>query len=62
MAHITRQIGLSLGADICWPICFEAILKRLDLAIPDGEGTLGFEASRVTFATGVLPACLRRYS
>ena len=34
MAHITRHIGLSLGADICWPICFEAILKRLELAIP----------------------------
>jgi len=48
VAHITRQIGLSLGADICWPICFEAILKRLELAIPDGQDTLGFEASRVT--------------
>ena len=44
MAHINRHIGLSLGADICWPICFEAILKRLDLAIPEGGDTLGFEA------------------
>ena len=48
MAHITRQIGLSLGADICWPICFEAILKRLELAIPWQGDTLGFDASRVT--------------
>lgn len=48
MAHITRHIGLSLGADICWPICFEAILRRLDLAIPAGQDTLGFEVSRVT--------------
>ena len=48
MAHITRHIGLSLGADICWPICFEAILKRLDLAIPAGADTLNFDVSRVT--------------
>ena len=26
VAHITRKIGLSLGADICWPICYEALL------------------------------------
>jgi len=48
LAHVTRHIGLSLGADICWPICFEAILKRLDLAIPAGADTLSFEVSRVT--------------
>jgi len=48
VAHITRHIGLSLGADICWPICFEAILKRLDLAIPWQGDTLGFDVSRVT--------------
>ena len=48
MAHIKRHIGLSLGADICWPICFEAILERLDLAIPSGGDTLGFDVSRVT--------------
>jgi hypothetical protein len=48
VAHVTRHIGLSLGADICWPICFEAILGRLELAIPAGGDTLGFEVSRVT--------------
>ena len=48
MAHLTRHIGLSLGADICWPICFEEILGRLKLAIPHEGDTLAFEASRVT--------------
>ena len=33
MANRTRRIGLSLGADICWPICFEEIVKDLDLTI-----------------------------
>ncbi len=47
MADKTRRIGLSLGADICWPICYEALLKKLDLAIPDGRNTLRFEAERV---------------
>ena len=37
MAQKTRKIGLSLGADICWPICYEALLKELDLAIPHGK-------------------------
>ena len=48
MAHVTRQIGLSLGADICWPICFEEILKRLKLSIPWQGDTLDFAVSRVT--------------
>lgn len=48
MAQVTRHIGLSLGADICWPICFEEILKRLQLAIPWQGDTVGFEVSRVT--------------
>ena len=33
LAQVTRRIGLSLGADICWPLCFEGILDDLDLAI-----------------------------
>jgi len=47
VAHKTRRIGLSLGADICWPICYEGLLKELDLAIPDGNDTLTFEVERV---------------
>ena len=46
MATHTRRIGLSLGADICWPICFEALLAELDLAIPEGKDTLRFDVSR----------------
>ncbi|HET9886912.1 MAG TPA: hypothetical protein VFR10_05320 [bacterium] len=48
MAEVVRRIGLSLGADICWPICYEEILKKLDLAIPVGKDTVRFEAERVT--------------
>jgi len=47
VAKITRKIGLSLGADICWPICYEALLKRLDLQLSIGGDTVGFECSRV---------------
>lgn len=48
MAEITRRIGLSLGADICWPIAYTEIMKRLDLAIPQGGDTVRFEVQRVT--------------
>ena len=48
MAEVTRRIGLSLGADICWPLCFEYMMKRLDLRIPHQGDTLRFEVERVT--------------
>jgi hypothetical protein len=48
MAELVRNIGLSLGADLCWPACYEAIMKRLDLRIPVGGDTLRFEVERVT--------------
>jgi len=48
MADIVRNIGLSLGADICWPACYEHIMRRLDLRIPSGSDTLRFEVERVT--------------
>jgi hypothetical protein len=50
MADVVRHIGLSLGADICWPLCFEGLMKKLDLRIPleDGSGdVLRFEVERV---------------
>ncbi len=47
MANLTRKIGLSLGADICWPICFEDIVRELDLAIPVGNDTVRFDVERV---------------
>jgi len=45
MAEIVRRIGLSLGADICWPLCFEHLMKQLDLRIPDEKtgDTIRFE-------------------
>src|SRR5258707_1337980 len=48
MAEVTRHIGLSLGADLCWPLCFEHMMKRLDLKIPFEGDTLRFEVERVT--------------
>ena len=48
MATVTRRIGLSLGADICWPICFEEIVRRLDLKLPLRGDTVRFEVERVT--------------
>jgi hypothetical protein len=47
MAEVVRRIGLSLGADICWPLCYEAILKRMNLALPVGGDTVRFEVERV---------------
>ena len=44
----TRHIGLSLGADLCWPAAYEDLLRALDLHIVvDGE-TLDFATERVT--------------
>ncbi len=48
MAEVTRRIGLSLGADICWPIAFTEILKRMDLALPLEGDTVRFEVERMT--------------
>lgn len=47
VADSTRTIGLSLGADICWPICYEALLERLDLRLELGGATVGFATERV---------------
>ncbi len=44
----TRNIGLSLGADICWPAAYEELVKRLDLDLElDGE-RVRFDVERVT--------------
>jgi hypothetical protein len=48
VAAISRNIGLSLGADLCWPMCFERILERLDLALPIDGDTIRFATERVT--------------
>jgi len=56
MATKTRRIGLSLGADICWPICYEALLKKLDLSLKMDGDTVNFEVERV----GIEPFDLRQ--
>lgn len=46
MADITRRIGLSLGADVCWPICFEEMVRRLGPIDYEGD-TVRLEVERV---------------
>jgi hypothetical protein len=48
MATVVRKIGLSLGADICWPASYEALLKKLDLAVPYGNDEVRLVTERVT--------------
>lgn len=47
MGNVTKTIGLSLGADICWPICFEEILREMKLSIPFGGDNVNFQVERV---------------
>ncbi len=44
----TRKIGLSLGADLCWPTCYEALIRDLDLNIELGDETIRFEVERIS--------------
>lgn len=48
MAEVHRRIGLSLGADICWPLAFEELIRRLQLKIPSSKDQLVFDVERVT--------------
>jgi hypothetical protein len=50
MATVVKRIGLSLGADICWPICYEEIVRRLDLKVPVKKDVVSFEIERVRIA------------
>jgi len=52
----TRHIGLSLGADLCWPHCFEQILERTGLEITHAGERVRFAVRRVT----IEPFDLRR--
>lgn len=47
MTTQTRKIGLSLGADTCWPICFEEILHDLAPQVKVGRDEVRFEVERV---------------
>jgi hypothetical protein len=48
MPDTVRLIGLSLGADLCWPICYEELLRRLDLALPLDGDVVRFDVERIT--------------
>ena len=48
MADVTRRIGLSLGADLCWPVCFEEIIKRCDYQLELDGDTVRFEVDRLS--------------
>lgn len=49
MANRNVTIGLSLGADICWPICYESLFEGLKLdGMKLGGKTLSFDCDRVT--------------
>lgn len=48
MANVTRRIGLSLGADLCWPKCYEEILHNMNLKIPFEGQTVSFDVERVS--------------
>src|SRR5262245_23685275 len=45
---VTRLIGLSLGADLCWPLCYEGIMRRLALSIPWRREQVHFQVERVS--------------
>src|SRR5688572_16442128 len=48
MASVTRSIGLSLGADICWPLAFEEILAASKLSVKVGADVVRFACERTT--------------
>lgn len=48
MSETTRHIGLSLGADLCWPICYEEILRQMNPSVKVGGQTIRFDLQRVT--------------
>lgn len=48
MAEIVKNIGLSLGADLCWPACFEALVNRLQLRMPIGEDAIRVHVERIS--------------
>jgi len=47
-AATQRLIGLSLGADLCWPLCFETLLKQLDYPILWENENVSLDVERLT--------------
>jgi len=56
MPTVTRHIGLSLGADICWPVAFEEILGAARLELKVGREVVDFACERVA----IEPFALRK--
>ena len=48
MSKEIRNLGLSLGADLCWPAAFEEIMKEWDLSIDYKGREISFDVERVT--------------
>ncbi len=48
MKEITRTIGLSLGADLCWPQFYEDILDRMKPEVTTADRTTRFDVDRIT--------------
>ena len=48
MAERVVNIGLSLGADVCWPIAYESLLDGLKLDLRLGRDRVDFACERVT--------------
>ncbi len=54
-----RRIGLSLGADLCWPAFYEDIVARLDPTFTIGGDDVRVEVERVTIEPFALWAPVR---
>ncbi len=48
MADVVKKIGLSLGADICWPFCYQEIINELKLNVAHGGDRVRLNVKRVT--------------
>ena len=59
MVERTVNIGLSLGADICWPICYESSLDGLKLDFEHGGD--GCASTRAGDDRALQPAAAVRY-
>lgn len=56
MPAVTRHIGLSLGADICWPLAFEQILADAKLELKLGKDVVRFACERTSIEPFALQA------
>jgi hypothetical protein len=48
MTDTIRRIGLSLGADLCWPVFYQDLVAALDPVVDIGSERIRFDVERVT--------------